>query len=357
MAECTPNLAKPQTNVRIVTGWTIFFMVLLRVVIGWHFAYEGVWKLVQEDWRATSFLVQSSGPFREVFRWMVKDVDGLERLTAESIKDRIDKRFDLFVDFYDLKPASDEAIAAMTDPQAKAKAQKKADLYNDFVAWKERKKVGDPNDPNDKNYVDAIFADPDFQQALADYKELLTEVGQEEARLGEMDYNKERLMYDYGKKAQALAALLARVEAPLRQSGPMAWDSVEGYILVNLNQEQLANGPVPGDKSQTALIDLANMWALTLIGICLMLGLFTRFAAIGGAGLLCMYYFAMPPWPGLPESPMAGGHYLIVNRNMVEAVALLMIATSRIGRWGGLDAYVSRFCSRSEASSGCGTCG
>jgi thiosulfate dehydrogenase [quinone] large subunit len=83
------------------------------------------------------------------------------------------------------------------------------------------------------------------------------------------------------------------------------------------------------------------MLGLSAVGICLMLGLMTRLAALGGVGLLCLYYFCMPPWPGLPESPLTEGHYLIINKNVIEALALLMIAASRCGRWAGLDAFIS----------------
>ncbi len=37
---------------------------LLRMAIGWHFLYEGVWKLVQENWSAKGFL-QSSDWFAD----------------------------------------------------------------------------------------------------------------------------------------------------------------------------------------------------------------------------------------------------------------------------------------------------
>jgi len=343
MADTTPELARKSPSVRTVTGWTVFFMVLLRISIGWHFAYEGVWKLMQPDWRATSYLVRSSGPLRPMFRAMVWDVDGLERLTPESVKHRIDERFEVWVNHYDLKPPTDEQIARIQDPTAKAEAERKKTLYDQLVAFKERKKVGDPkNHPEDTNYVDAIFADPDFQEQLGNYKNLLKQIAEREAGLGGPDYNKERLVFDYGKKAEALNALLARVEAPLFKQGLLDTNSLEGFLYAHLTQEQLAKGPPKGEKSQTWWIDQLNMWALTLVGVCLMLGLFTRLAAVGGVGLLALYYFAMPPWPGLPDNPMAEGHYLIINKNVIEAIALMMLATTRVGRWGGLDAWVSR---------------
>lgn len=314
MADTTPELTVRPSCVRTVTGWTIFFMVLLRISIGWHFAYEGLYKIVGErDWRATSYLLQSSGPLRPVFRSMVHDPDGLIRLTPESIKERIDERYALLVEHYDLT----------TEQSAETEAYAK------------RKKVGDPASDHDKIYVDAIFADEDFLRQKADYELLLEEIkGMEAALTGPVgpDYNKERLTYSYGKKAQALAALLSRAEAPLR--------AMEANTISKLTPEQMAKGPIPGEESQTRLIDLANMWGLTLVGACLMLGLLTRFAALGGVGLLALYYFAMPPFLGYPQSPMLEGHYLIVNKNFIEAIALLVIATSRVGRWGGLDAYL-----------------
>jgi hypothetical protein len=50
-----------------------------------------------------------------------------------------------------------------------------------------------------------------------------------------------------------------------------------------------------------------------------------------------MFYLSMPPWPGLPAAPMAEGHYLFVNKNLIEMLALLCLATTRSGCWAGLD--------------------
>ena len=41
--------------------------------------------------------------------------------------------------------------------------------------------------------------------------------------------------------------------------------------------------------------------------------------------------------PGWPESPRAEGHYLWINKNVIEMLALLTLATTRSGRWVGLD--------------------
>ena len=48
-------------------------IVVLRVVIGWHFLYEGLSKLTTPGWSASGYLLQSRGPFSAPFRWMAAD--------------------------------------------------------------------------------------------------------------------------------------------------------------------------------------------------------------------------------------------------------------------------------------------
>ncbi len=56
--------------------------------------------------------------------------------------------------------------------------------------------------------------------------------------------------------------------------------------------------------------------------------------------LLLTFFLAMPPLPGWPESPRAEGHYLFINKNIIEMLALLALATTRSGRWVGLDSLL-----------------
>src|SRR5690606_33690731 len=55
----------------------------------------------------------------------------------------------------------------------------------------------------------------------------------------------------------------------------------------------LANEP-----NMLAYADLITMWGLTVVGLLLILGLFTRLASLGGIGFLLMFYFANPPFVG-----------------------------------------------------------
>lgn len=52
-------------------------VVVLRVLIGWHFLYEGIAKLTSASWSAAGYLNQSRGPLAGLFRWMASDPEVL----------------------------------------------------------------------------------------------------------------------------------------------------------------------------------------------------------------------------------------------------------------------------------------
>ena len=85
------------------------------------------------------------------------------------------------------------------------------------------------------------------------------------------------------------------------------------------------------------IVDLMNQWGLVLIGIGLILGLFTRWIAYAGMTLVLLYYLSSPPLLGLEYSVPTEGNYLIVNKNLIEAAALLLLAVFPAGRQYGLD--------------------
>ena len=48
-------------------------MTILRVLIGWHFLYEGIVKLYTPGWTAKSYMLGSVGPLAPLFRGMAKN--------------------------------------------------------------------------------------------------------------------------------------------------------------------------------------------------------------------------------------------------------------------------------------------
>lgn len=114
------------------------------------------------------------------------------------------------------------------------------------------------------------------------------------------------------------------------------------WILSGLSQWITSNAGVLN------VVDLLNTWGLILIGAGLILGLFTRVAAISGAILLFVYYLNNPPLIGLEYSLPTEGSYLIVSKTLIEVAALVVLAVFPTGLMAGLDIYVSRFRNRNN---------
>ena len=99
----------------------------------------------------------------------------------------------------------------------------------------------------------------------------------------------------------------------------------------------MANSP-----TALAVVDNLNQWGLVLIGVALLVGTFTRAAAVFGVVLLALYYLAAPPLPTLEYAMPAEGAYLIVNKILIELAALLVILGFPTAHRIGLDRLLSR---------------
>lgn len=85
------------------------------------------------------------------------------------------------------------------------------------------------------------------------------------------------------------------------------------------------------------IVDWLNILGLTVIGLFLLLGFFTRTAGVMGMILLLLYYFAYPPFIGTDFGIPLEGHYLFVNKTLIEIFALLVITGFPSGMAFSLD--------------------
>ncbi|MDP6499553.1 MAG: DoxX family protein [Candidatus Marinimicrobia bacterium] len=95
-----------------------------------------------------------------------------------------------------------------------------------------------------------------------------------------------------------------------------------------------------------SISDYVNMWGLTIVGVSLLLGLFSRYGAIAGMVFVCLYYLFAPPLLGLEYGRPGEGSYIIVNKNLIEACALWVLYCFPTSQIIGLD----RFFSKSESN-------
>ena len=121
-----------------------------------------------------------------------------------------------------------------------------------------------------------------------------------------------------------------------RAGAPIAPWSSSGYL-------KAATGPLApmfhwlGSVSWIGTFDIVLAGLLLAVGVSLMLGFFTQTGGVGALALLTMFYLSAIP-TGLPEA-RAEGTYLIVNKNLIEAAAVLVLLAFRTGRIAGLDLY------------------
>ena len=359
-------------------------LIVLRIAIGWHFLYEGVSKWSVEPWQrpfsSEPYLQASIGPFRDTFRGLISDKDGLARLKKEALEAAIDRRYNQALDHYagvrpftdsqqtklkgtanDLKAslaarlddpdflnrlseqekklndAEDRLLDAGLTPEQRAAAQKARDEARKAIA----KAVGRPATLWDKslsredlhNVVVQAGEESRFRQRVADYEFMLGRVQEDASRL-HAPFTSERLNADRAKLAKTRMELLAIAIAPLVELDAAA------QKLADL--EQMKAGPPAPLPSQTCLLDWMTAWGLTAIGLGLIFGVFTRTASLAAAAFLAMFYLAMPPWPGVPEPSLSEGHYFLVNKNLIEMIAVLALASLPTGHWFGLDPWVGR---------------
>lgn len=296
----------------------VVMLVALRISIGWHFLYEGVWKIANADkFSAEPFLSQAKGPAAPLFHAMLPDFEGRQRLAVVEANGKRTVSGQAYLDTWkDLKErvADKYALSEAQKQQAEAEYKRYEKSLQDYLA----------------ENGDAIVAHFD---SLDRFK-TQSEAGNNGASFQrQRDWDQQQ---DYRRE----------VGAWLNELDGMG----DGYQLALwniLNDEQKVVGDLPVRVTRMDLMDFAVTYGLSAIGLCLVIGLCTRLAALGGAAFLVSVLLTQPPWPTIyPPAPEVVGHALIVDKNFVEMVALLALATTAVGRWAGLDFFLYHWIGR-----------
>ena len=72
-------------------------------------------------------------------------------------------------------------------------------------------------------------------------------------------------------------------------------------------------------------VDWINLIGLTFVGLALIFGLFERIGAVVGMSLLFLYWLSNPPFVSNDFNVINEGHYLVINKNIVELFALMIL--------------------------------
>jgi uncharacterized membrane protein YphA (DoxX/SURF4 family) len=304
--------------------------IALRIAIGWHFLYEGVFKLgldeawkkptvtryspqagggkapeagrpggslVQDEsfalaaWRAGSerfttepFRRSRWGPLRPVYRILGAETGDLERLSPDYAARSLDQHYGELVEQYRLNPAQCSRLGETRDALKRESAR--------------------------------LLGTDEIRARRQQYRQLL-----DAARAAEQ--------WAWSPNARERAQLLRqRAEATgaeLASYVTQASDELTLQAVQLATVEQLKTGQPLTRAWDGHWMDLAISWTLVLVGLCLISGFRLTAAAWVAAGLLAAFYLAAPPWPGFPVPP-GEGHYLFVDRNLIEMLAVLVVA-------------------------------
>ena len=294
------------------------FLILLRIGIGWHFLYEGIYKIEKlrspEPFSSEAYLRNAVGPFAEHFRNMVPDVYALDRLDTDKLQ-----------------------------TVWKADAQRIA-LHYGFDADQQAKI--DEALKNSLEKARAWFSSPENALKVRQYRDDLTRVQGIESSENALWFQVEN-----GRQLRSKAESTRRELAGVVDDWTSAFKTaVSG--LATAEQIQAKGDPQRNFWEMNSLerIDTMTMFGLAAVGFCMIAGLFTRPAILGGIGFLTLFYLSAPPWPGLPQSPMSEGHYLYVNKNLIELLACLVLLSFPTGRWVALDAAIFEGLARRRAA-------
>ncbi len=318
-------------------GWgrgTRYFLVLLRLAIGWHFLIEGIDKLQSDTWSSEAYLRESVGPLAPHFRKLAGDTL-LERLTVTSgnFPTLLDAEWNSYFEHF-------KSYHGLDGEQTNQARKKLDEARAKMLAWlTTEKKVIRKFSP----YPPPLEAAMTVPERVKLYQEWEAKVRQiEEKDLNEIGRGA------FGKLKEARAEV-NRIRAELRSELAMHTAAFKRSLQDVLTTEQkdkaAMKGPGKpiGDWTTLDWSDAVVKYGLVAVGGLLLLGLLTRTACVAGALFLLMFYLAMPALPDWPEPARVEGHYLYINKTIIEMLALLVLATTRSGRWCGIDGLLQLF--------------
>jgi len=117
------------------------------------------------------------------------------------------------------------------------------------------------------------------------------------------------------------------------------WSSV-GYLMESKGIFSFFFTWLSQNPDLVKIVDFLNIWGLIIIGLCLILGLFTRIFTIAGIVLVSLYYLSHPPFVGFKYSAPTEGSYLIVDKNLIEIFAMCVLYVFPTGKIIGLDRFI-----------------
>jgi uncharacterized membrane protein YphA (DoxX/SURF4 family) len=93
-----------------ITKLAVWLLSILRIIIGWHFLYEGVAKLFNPNWSSSLYLMESKWLFSGFFHWLISNNTTLQIVDFLNIWGLIIIGFCLFIGLFNRMASISGAI-------------------------------------------------------------------------------------------------------------------------------------------------------------------------------------------------------------------------------------------------------
>jgi uncharacterized membrane protein YphA (DoxX/SURF4 family) len=342
-------------------------LIMLRFVVGFHFFKEGTAKL-KYGFDAGGFLQAAKGPLAPHFHAMLDDPDGSKRFGvqvespasgAKAISLNPDLTFAIWEDFMH-RAASHFRFG---DPQEVERLKKQREVLASEI--KQLKDDG-KSDEAKKLETQRAIAERDIKQIrsqLEDAEEILSDTKYEFKswlQANQVDlvahYGTQEREEGFNRDGDNKADVALYVDSLRYQVGTIKsdrkkklygwkqevdgmWTAYEGRLNALATDEQIerqgeisAHRPFDQPYSQLKIINKVIPWFDTIVGVLLILGLFTRLASGAAAIFLVSVVLTQPFW--IPGTDPTYFYW-------IELAALLVIFATCAGRIGGLDFFLA----------------
>ena len=345
-------------------------LMLLRFVVGFHFFKEGTYKL-KNGFDAGGFLQSAKGPLAPQFKAMLDDPEGIKRFGVEidhtaqgpeSVTLNPDLTYAIWEDFMHRtashyrfgdpelvdKLKQDRAVLAEEIKKLKSKSESAKDLEAERASAELKiKKIRSQT-------ADAQEILEDAKKELGTWLQnnqvdLVAHFGTEDREDGfERDgENKASVALYVDSLRDQVATIKSDRQKKLygwKQEVDGMWTAYEGRLNELAVKEQSENGgtilahrPFDQPYSQLKIINKVIPWFDTIVGVLLILGLFTRLASGAAAIFLISVVLTQPFW--IPGTAPTYFYW-------IELAALLVIFATCAGRMGGLDFFLASAASK-----------
>ncbi|MGD9723414.1 MAG: hypothetical protein AB7O59_18870 [Pirellulales bacterium] len=296
---------------------TVVMLVLLRLNIGWHFFSEGVHHSTDPRWTSEPTLRAATGPLANWFHAYLPDFHGFEAILhaddSQTDAQRVQACIDAIGNDWEAERQRFVQHYGLSDRQAEESKTILGAQLRQLRSW-----------ANDQKEALATHVHEWRRKEIAKARPAATDVPFERQRV----VQKQQLLVG---EVSAWRSDLESLEADYRA----ALDEL-------LTNEQRAQAPAPHSGTTISRVDGLMTYFILAVGVLLLLGLFTRLACVAGAVFLLSVVMMQPFWVS---------DALPTYNQYVEMVALLVLATTPVGRWAGLDWFLHRFVTGSPPSS------